>query len=685
MSKRAGALDISFSPCFGNVPAVPFLENVVGTPSRGSLTYFAANHVKGDIGWNALEYFSNLKYLDLSFTDLDINHFRAAMMSLCHLEHLNLSGTSLTWYEVFSTSDVFASDGLMELFMHSLVIMSAGDWKAGKGRQSSVEGFFGKFQRLLSLDVSYAIVSPDEILMNSDSYCDGRFYITLCNILRCPLPLTHLDVSYNIEWDLSADLLVKADRLDQLRFLGNISEDWCVELPETLTSRPNLKLANYAFLPGVLCFEYQFHQSHALKNSDYFYYSLSEIQDAVTKDYDRFVDNGLVPLTLMLSAAVRRCLTDEKFYDKSVLPERLFSHVPASVCTNSPFLRNALEQMLENLLLFTLRRKSRHREHFTTCVMSLLATFSTFVADRRILCNLALQYYLHLNAQDHNEVALADKWALLAQVLAAISQLKRKRLTIKISPQMKSDMVYVVSEIRHVSKSNVSSWSDIDNDVLEGGKYLLNTFVVLFGGLPASVVLSAFDGHLPIVGIAALAHLPLKSFSLDADERRSNLYIASLEALAVIAESPYLAPALFCKTIFDAVVAQVPSVKSMLVAYSYLACLLLVHDESASGWPLDCDTREGVAAHVVSGDLFDVESTYRYTTVLPLMKIARSTEFVSVATFGLQRLAFYGSRHFDADAYHSQYSGPCPVCLIRKEDFHGSIVRVVPSQKCKKL
>ena len=83
------------------------LENVVGTPSRDSLTYFAANHVKGDIGWNALEYFLNLRYLDLSFTDLTIKHFRAAMTSLRLLEHLNLSGTSLTWYEVFCTADVF--------------------------------------------------------------------------------------------------------------------------------------------------------------------------------------------------------------------------------------------------------------------------------------------------------------------------------------------------------------------------------------------------------------------------------------------------------------------------------------------------------------------------------------------------------------------------------------------------
>ena len=131
-------------------------------------------------------------------------------------------------------------------------------------------------QRLLSLDVFYAVMRPGEISMNPDSYCDERLYITLCNILRCPLSLTHLDVSYNIEWDLLADLLVKADRLDQLRFLGNMSEDWCSVLPETLTSRPNLKLANYAFLPGVLCFEYQFHQNHALKNSDYFYFALSD-------------------------------------------------------------------------------------------------------------------------------------------------------------------------------------------------------------------------------------------------------------------------------------------------------------------------------------------------------------------------------------------------------------------------
>ena len=34
---------------------------------------------------------------------------------------------------------MFSSDGLTELFKNSLVIMSAGDWKADKGRRSKVE------------------------------------------------------------------------------------------------------------------------------------------------------------------------------------------------------------------------------------------------------------------------------------------------------------------------------------------------------------------------------------------------------------------------------------------------------------------------------------------------------------------------------------------------------------------
>ena len=62
------SVDLSFSPCLGNLP-VPFLEKFVGTPSRDSLTYFAANHVTGAIGCHVLDQFSNMKHLDLSFTN----------------------------------------------------------------------------------------------------------------------------------------------------------------------------------------------------------------------------------------------------------------------------------------------------------------------------------------------------------------------------------------------------------------------------------------------------------------------------------------------------------------------------------------------------------------------------------------------------------------------------------------
>ena len=676
--KRLDSIDISFSRCLGNL-RVPFFENVVETPSRDSLTYLAANHVKGAIGLRVLHRFSNLKHLDVSFTDLEEEQFRAAMTSLRHLRHLNVSGTSLTWYEVFSTAKDFASDQLEELFMHSLEIMSDGDWKAGKGSQSTVDCFFGKLQRLLSLDISCANAFPG-IKMSNHSICDKRFLVTLYRILRCASSLTHLDVSNNCEWDILEKLLVKADRLSQMRFLGN-AYLYCQHrvLPETLTSRPNLKLFAAYYVPDVTCSEYHFHQCHVLKDVAYFSSTLYEVFDVdgalLKAKYERFIGNGLVPLMLMMSTAARRCRTDDFHFYESFLVVLLglFESVPAVVFTNSPFTCDSLEQILESVLLFNLRHKNKRPEFFDdrADVMSLLAIFPTFVASRNALRNLALQFSLHVTPEESEAeiVCTSCKWVFLASVIATFSQQKRKQLTSKIGSQMTSNLAAIISISEKIATSHggndpVDYWL---RNVFENGKALLNSFVLLFGGLPTPDVVFAFDGTLPVEAIATLAQMAMESFSTHADERRSALYVASLEALAVIAECPHLALSLFSKRFFDAVVIRAPRDTSMHMAHSYLACLLLVHDQSSHLWPSDCEARERLAASILLGDLSDVNFTYHQATILPLLTIARSTEFPSVTAFGLQRLAFFCSSHFDAEAYHSRYWGLCPVCMIRKE------------------
>ena len=95
---------------------------------------------------------------------------------------------------------------------------------------------------------------------------------------------------------------------------------------------------------------------------------------------------------------------------------------------------------------------------------------------------------------------------------------------------------------------------------------------------------SAFGDILPVKSITDLTQIAFDSFSTNVDKRSSKLYVAAVEALSVLAESLYLAPTLFSKQVFNAVLSRLPPEKNMHVAYSYLACLLLVHDQSINWW-----------------------------------------------------------------------------------------------------
>ena len=678
--KSVKSIDISLSSCLGDLP-VPFLEILVGTPTRDSLVHFAANRAKGAIGLRVLPQFSNLKHLDVSFTYLSKTHLRAAVASLRHLEHLDVSGTIVTWYDVFATADIFASDHLKYLSLHSLEVMSATDWRAGRGDLSMVRRFFGKQQSLSSLDLSYATMSSFLYDLSLGTYCDPRFYLTCRHMLRCTSSLTHLDVSHNCSFSDITNLLLETNRLDQLRFLGYVCSNGSGGAPmDTLTSRPHLKMTLPFWHPDASSCEQQFHPSHVFKSTLYFFDAMYSLPQAVETSYDAFIASGLVPLMQTLCTASRRLLTDKTISsDLSSLFGELLQWDFLFPAANSLFRNVAWEQILENAIVFALRDKSveikncdrdwfeGQEEAFADYLLLLVKKCSSFIVDRPPLLSLTLSVSLKWNT------LLASKWAVLANLFRAISQSKRKEIASKsdISSQIRSHSsdiiqksVEVAANKKDTDKEPEDDYESVQELVFEGGTSLLNAFALLYSGLPD--VLTAVDGVFPIEIAVAMAETAFESFSLHDDERGSSLYVAALEALAVIAECPTLAPKLFSKRVVNAVFAAVPRQKSMHVAYSYLACLCLVHDESASSWPSDCVPRERVAASLASGDLIGLELAYRHATVVPLLKMAQSKEFASVASFGLQRLYFFCSSHFDANAYYSRYR-LCPICLIRRE------------------
>ena len=657
------SIDISFSPCLGDLP-VPFLEILVGTPARDSLVHFAANRAKGAIGLHVLPLFANLKHLDVSFTDLSETHLRATVSSLPHLEHLDLSGTKVTWYEVFATADIFASDQLKHLSLHSLEIMSATDWRAGRGDLSMVRRFFGKQQYLSSLDLSYAAVSLFLHDFSLGTCCDQRFYLTCRHMLGCTSSLTYIDVSHNCEVSDIIDLLVSTDRLDQLRFLGHVASNGMRGDPmHILTSLPNLKMTLPSWEPDAPCCEQQFHPSHAFKTPLYFFYATCNLGEAIETSYDAFIASGLAPLLQLLCTASRRLLTDESIASDLSM---LFCQLPKWDClfpsANSFFMNDAWEQILENsTIAFALRDESvKIGEDFADSLLQLVNKFSSFVVQRPSLLKLTLAFSLKWNT------LLASKWSVLTHLFSAISQSKRKEIASKsdISSQIMSHSYDCIKKSVKEKDTEDYYHKSVMELVYKEGTSLLNAFAVLYNGLPD--VLIAFDGVFPVENAVAMAEMAFESFSLHDDEGDSSLYVAALEALATIAECPTLAPKLFSKRVFNAVFAAVPFQRSMHVAYSYLACLLLVHDDSASSWPSDCVARERVAASLASGDLIGLELAYRHATVVPLLKMAQSKEFASVASFGVQRLYYFCSNRFDANAYYVRYR-LCPICLIRRE------------------
>ena len=304
--KYVKSIDISLSPCLGDLP-VPFLEILAGTPTRDSLVHFAANRAKGAIGLHVLPKFANLKHLDVSFTDLSETHLRAAVASLRHLEHLDLSGTKVTWYDVFATVDIFASDQLKHLSLHLLEIMSATDWRAGRGDLSMVRRFFGKQQHLSSLDLSYATMSSFLYDSSLGTACDPRFYLTCRHMLGCTSSLTYIDVSCNCSLIDITDLLLETNRLDQLRFLGHVASNGLGGDPmHVLTSRPHLKMTLPSWDPDAPCCEQQFHTSHVFKTAFYFFDAIYSLPKAIEMSYDAFVASGLSPLMQLLCTLSRR-------------------------------------------------------------------------------------------------------------------------------------------------------------------------------------------------------------------------------------------------------------------------------------------------------------------------------------------------------------------------------------------
>ena len=146
-------IDLSFSPCFGQM-SVPFVR-ALSQSCKDTLVSFSASFVRGDVGFECLQDFSNLRHLDVSCTSVTSRVLGDVCNSLKGLTHLDVSGTMLTWPNAFSLATNLSN--LQHLGMSHLKFLEEEERKVLCELvfdPTWIERFFDRVHTLTSLDVS---------------------------------------------------------------------------------------------------------------------------------------------------------------------------------------------------------------------------------------------------------------------------------------------------------------------------------------------------------------------------------------------------------------------------------------------------------------------------------------------------------------------------------------------------
>ena len=215
------SIDISFSPCLADL-STPFLK-IVEDKCKKSLISFCSCHVIGDIGLVELPQFSNLKHLDVGFTSISREGLRTVVSSLPLLEHLCISGISVSLFEVFSTTDCLACVGLKHVGLNSLNFVPVTHSEFTQALHSKISAFFSKLAYLNSVDLSYVSWCGDRE--------SGRARVkqSLYEIVTNTPSLTYLDSSATLSLHCVCDVLRVTNRFSQIKILENLNK-WDYDL-----------------------------------------------------------------------------------------------------------------------------------------------------------------------------------------------------------------------------------------------------------------------------------------------------------------------------------------------------------------------------------------------------------------------------------------------------------------------
>ena len=667
-------LDISFSPCFADL-RTPLLERFP-VSCRDTLVYFAANHVKGDIGLPLLSNFVNLRHLDVSFTSIQYDQLQSVLPVLNQLERLYLSGTVLTWYQIFMAAKSNLPN-LRHLEMSCLTFLDATEYDAVSDPEFStkwISQFFSGVPKLSALNISYTRIDHNRdrhLLQFADSFRA---------ILANSPSLTHLETTTLPLPDIVKELQA-TEKLSQLRFLGYFG--YIDSIPNELKSCENLKMALRSSDGTASHFGCLFRDQYAQGDGDLFRDASLFFRSFLYQHYDDFTDSGLVSFTSMLRTAFRRLQTDKAFYFALESELSSWSDWYEYACFSpgsSTYMSAMWEQLFELSLQYVLSRAEQIVCHLSQAVFNLLNKFANFISERQPLLYLGLLFITKtVKTSDDGLVALAS-------LLDKLTDEGRSRLALegKLLRNLCDRLAIILNEretaLEDLDTPDTDSTTDWDiyrdrcTDHLipftHGGLVLLKAFKQACFGLP-QVLESLSKSPEYIKNFAVLA---IKG----ADEYNHGrgdpiLYVGAMEILAAVAEFPQFRSSLLCLDVIKSVVAVHGfGDDSMLLASSYLGCLLLLSEDST--WSNEWPSKETVLKESISDTLnrskFIAEGHYfplvtHHVSFSPLLEMAKCSHVPEVAAFALWRLTFFCSESFDSD--RSQYMGKCPICLIKEE------------------
>ena len=689
-------IDVSFSSCVLTLPR-PLLKLISGSCTK-TLTFFAANHVGVNVGFDVLPLFVNLKHLDVGFTMISYPVLRELISALVNLEYLDVSGNDLSWYEVFSLSPLAR---LNHLGMSSLPFLRKREQTSVYRRAFQVKWITQYFRAqplLTSLDLSLVKFISSRSKAAIDKAVNA--------ILLSTPSLTRLEISVPT-LTKTATLLQKARKLDSLLYLGHFGENDIDAVPPVLKASAQLKLnvAKASYSSKDAHFDCMFRDDLVLKSDEAFSVATERFvpQKTITFSSDdilwRFYYSGRPPFNSMVLTAFRRLQFDSTI-QTSLAAKLLYWN--QSIMFGPPddddsTRENARiwDQLVE--LIFQFASSSEANSLFRTAIIEFSVDLVDFVISRPPLFDLVFGFTL--KEIDEND----DGYAILSKFLLELPFEERQRQALdgKLLEKLCTKLASMNSSVREDLEDE-----DDDYDFVSWYERpcseLLSSLKLLCRGLPD--VLTAFVSTPGAVDELASAVLIWAEYHVDDDDydgeseyecepdndlkNDEGVFTGAMALLAYAAETAELRSLVLTPKVAEMLRTVVRKDSRFSCLMAYLAGLFFVDDTLRL--PRGSGNKKALAKRIFDPILSLADDwqrnkcfcprVFHYHWALPFLhQMANCERYPQVSAYGLWRLYLLGDRTTNV-GYEYKLSfgekGMCVPCLVKDSLYPDAVRRV---------